>query len=185
MFDKKLYTDTFSKLKASENTLTEVMKMKTKKRRVPARTIFVVVFILAIALSTTAFAYGEAIIQVAENFYVTHFIQEPVIHIFEEPILIERIIVYQDILLADFDAGEEMIPIICLLCDSGTLGWVQGAQGLPYKGPEFKCYHGFPRNTDDPWFRDDEWAYQCGDCDWIALTEMRTVFFQEDCYGRN
>jgi len=120
-----------------------------------------------------------------EDFFVTHYIQEPVIHVFEEPILIERIITYQDDLLADFDAVEETRSLLCGFCDMGTLVWVLTAQGARYRGPQHNCCHGFPRGSDDPWFRNDQWAYRCNRCNWIARTEIRLVTLQEDCYGRN
>ena len=58
----ELYKDTFSKLKASENTLSEVVKMTTKKKRIKAKTLLIAA-VLSIAVTTVAFAHGEAIIQ--------------------------------------------------------------------------------------------------------------------------
>lgn len=57
MYDKKIFKETFSTMKASEDTLTEVLKMTTKKKRdhkilraIP------VAATLVLILSITAFA---------------------------------------------------------------------------------------------------------------------------------
>jgi regulator of RNase E activity RraB len=62
MFDKEMYKDTFSKLKASEDTLSEVMKMTTKKKRITAKTLLLAA-VLSVMMATLAFAYGDTIIQ--------------------------------------------------------------------------------------------------------------------------
>jgi hypothetical protein len=63
MFDKELYKDTFSVLKASETTLTEVMKMKNKsKKRISPKVMWITAAVLVGLLSTTALAYGGTII---------------------------------------------------------------------------------------------------------------------------
>ena len=58
MFDKELYKNTFSVLKASENTLSEVMKMTTKRKRRVSKTLLVaaIISILTVAFVGTAFA---------------------------------------------------------------------------------------------------------------------------------
>ena len=116
--------------------------------------------------------------------FTTHYIVEPIIHVYDEPILVERIVTYQDELLADFDANGETRSIICPLCDLGTLGWAQIAQGQPQRGPEHSCCHKLPRGTDDTYYRNDQWAYRCGRCGYVARTEIRTVTLAEQCYGR-
>ena len=59
MYDKKMYKETFSALKASEDTLAEVLKMTTKNNR-PFRmtraALVAAIIVLALALSTVVFA---------------------------------------------------------------------------------------------------------------------------------
>lgn len=82
MFDKELYTKTFSKLKASDDTLMEVMKMTVNRKRLFNRTnksladssqqvprstirrvaVIATVMILALSLAANVFAYGGEII---------------------------------------------------------------------------------------------------------------------------
>jgi len=58
MLDKELYKDTFSVLKASEDTLSEVMKMTTHRKRIRSKLMLTAatIAILAVALVGTAFA---------------------------------------------------------------------------------------------------------------------------------
>ena len=58
MLDKELYKNTFSVLKASEDTLSEVMKMTTHRKRIISKVLLIAatVAILAVALVGTAFA---------------------------------------------------------------------------------------------------------------------------------
>jgi len=58
MLDKNLYKDTFSVLKASEDTLSEVLKMTTHRKRITSKAMLfaATVAILTIALVGTAFA---------------------------------------------------------------------------------------------------------------------------------
>ncbi|MCL2828438.1 MAG: hypothetical protein FWD99_06835 [Oscillospiraceae bacterium] len=58
MLDKNLYKDTFSVLKASEDTLSEVLKMTTHRKRITSKALLIAatVAILTIALVGTAFA---------------------------------------------------------------------------------------------------------------------------------
>jgi hypothetical protein len=65
MFDKELYKETFSVLKAPDNTLLEVMKMKNKqnKKRVPLKAKLVIAVAVAVVFTTTALAYGDSIVK--------------------------------------------------------------------------------------------------------------------------
>lgn len=60
MFDKKLYIDTFSKIHAPEETLSEVLKMTKRKNNHALRftRLIVIAAIITATLATTAFAYA-------------------------------------------------------------------------------------------------------------------------------
>jgi len=62
MFDNNLYKKTFSELRASEDTLSEVMKMTARRKRISAKALLIAAAIAA-ALITTAFAYSDTIMQ--------------------------------------------------------------------------------------------------------------------------
>jgi len=63
MYDEKMFKETFAAIKASEDTLTEVLKMTTKKRRntiISSKRVLVAIItaVLVVALSVTAMAYS-------------------------------------------------------------------------------------------------------------------------------
>jgi hypothetical protein len=64
---RELYKDTFSKLNASEGTLSEVLKMTDKRKRISIKALLVAA-VLAVALSATAFAYGSEIVGAIQQF---------------------------------------------------------------------------------------------------------------------
>jgi len=60
MYDNKMFKETFSELKASDNTLTEVMKVinsKKKPYRITRATLVAAVVVLMLSISTVALAY--------------------------------------------------------------------------------------------------------------------------------
>jgi hypothetical protein len=122
---------------------------------------------------------------IAEDFYVTHFIQTPVIYEFDEPVTVETFVIFQDALLEELVELEEMANPICAKCDMGAVSWVRQSLGTKYRGPEHACGHGYPRGTDDTWYRADQWAQKCNRCGWIYSLEDRLEQLSEDCYGRN
>ena len=174
------------------------MKLLTR-RRLNAAAAFALAFIMMTAAGSLAFsgdpatdeAYPPGSVrectdpecrhQAYEN--VTHYIQEPVVYIYEEPILVSATVTYQNPLFAEVEESER--SIWCLNCDGGPLSWRFQSYGQPYRGPEHQCCHGYPRGSDDPWYRNDQWAYACGRCNWLAQTEYRTVTLAESCHGRN
>jgi len=65
MSDIETYKQTMMKIKPSEDTLSEVMKLTKNKRVTSPKTLLIaaVLCVLTIALVGTAFAYGDEIMQ--------------------------------------------------------------------------------------------------------------------------
>ena len=63
MYDKQMYKETFSMLRASEDTLTEVMKMtsaRSKPFRITRAVLVAAIIVLMLGMATVAFAYSGA-----------------------------------------------------------------------------------------------------------------------------
>jgi len=69
MYDKKIFKETFAELRASEDTIREVLKMtRTRKIHFKALRIIPIAAVIVLLLSATAFAYGGEIVGALKEF---------------------------------------------------------------------------------------------------------------------